>query len=90
MGSSGIFDVDVMRPLMEKIAAEMSAKIDWDVMSSFLEQEGWAKVAIAPHRGRPEMIQWADQYCSGQCRHYSYEFMFENEKDAILFSLRWV
>lgn len=76
--------------LMTKITNEMSAKLDWEVLSMCLVQSGWTRVMVPINHGRLEMTQWAGRYCTGGFKQWAYEFIFRDEKDALLFSLRWV
>lgn len=74
---------------------EMLAEIDWNVVAQNLINEGWTKVvlnSLIPTLGMKhsvDVLLWADENCVDHFVHNGRIWLFENEKDATMFILRW-
>ena len=75
--------------------AEMGAEIEWDVIAQQLVKEGWTKVvlnSLKPTLGMKhsvDVLMWADKNCVDLFIHNGRTWLFENERDATMFILRW-
>jgi len=84
--------LEYQRDLM---AHSLKEEIDWTVMNDMLKEVGWIEVTIgAPwsdmtNKFISEIRNWCNLNISGHHRARGRTWLFENEKDAIMFSLRW-
>ena len=75
--------------------AEMVKEIQWNVIAQQLDNEGWTKVvlnSLKPTLGMKhsvDVVMWADENCVDLFIHNGRTWLFENEKDATMFLLRW-
>lgn len=73
-------------------AAELQKEIDAEVLYSMLETSGWTSVQLTRFKDRYHSVdvsEWANDNCVGKFYHSSTRYIFENEKDAIMFTLKW-
>lgn len=79
---------DIAKTMAEEIAKE----IDFEILSGVLCDTGWTKVVLKP-------MTWEDGYavdlwivdnCKGRHMNMGLVWIFEDEKDASWFKLRWL
>ena len=84
---------DLQQELMEKIAKDMAEDIDWKVMSGFLKEIGWIEIKIEWPRMTEGLAHEIKAWCRSNIKgHYKAQgrtWMFEEQKDATMFILRW-
>ncbi len=73
---------------------EIQEEIDWQVIVSVYKSQGWYFVRSKYSKYTPdecfEILTWAKQHLSdNQYSHRGAEWIFKNEKEALLFSLTW-
>ena len=74
---------------------EMGKEKQWEVVAQQLINEGWTKVvlnSLIPTLGMThsvDVVMWADENCVDLFLHNGRTWLFENEKDATMFILRW-
>ena len=74
---------------------EMEKEKQWEVVAQQLINEGWTKVvlnSLIPTLGMThsvDVVMWADENCVDLFLHNGRTWLFENEKDATMFILRW-
>lgn len=83
----------------ESIAKEMSRQIaeeiDWEILCDILVSVGWRKIKLSVAWSsmtsdfQYEVKAWLSKNIKGHYKGRGREWLFENEKDAILFALRW-
>lgn len=80
--------------LEAELAKTLQEEIDWEVMQDILTSVGWTKIETAwPHRMSETdahfVKEWSRNNLQGHYKGRDKIWLFELEKDAILFSLRW-
>jgi hypothetical protein len=73
----------------KKFADQMDQEIKW----IFLEELGWSRVEISREQDNQHAIDithWLADHCQGTYERNGRRFIFEDPKDAVLFSLKWV
>ncbi len=88
---------EVPRDFFEEYAKEtaklMQEEIDWKVLCDFLVEQGWTKVYIKWGNMSASQSHYIKEWCShtlmGHYKCRSNTWLFENEKDAIIFTLKW-
>jgi hypothetical protein len=77
--------------LVSIVLADLGAEIDAEVMASFYRDAGWTEVRIPRPTRQPKSD--VDDWCKSLNMVYHSSgplWLFENEKDAVLFILRWL
>ena len=67
----------------------LQEEIDWEILSTLLVEKGWTKVEeISPS---PMYIvgKWVKDNIQGKYKVRGTTWLFESEKDATMFILRW-
>lgn len=75
--------------IVEDKAQELANEIDREVLWSMLENLGWVRVMIK-QRDDWAISVWLEEHCKGAYEHHRTDFIFENEKDANWFKIRWL
>ena len=67
------------------------AEINFNTLTDELCRSGWTKVILKPMAAEQsvEIDRWIDRKCIGECKTMGLVWLFENEKDAIIFTLVW-
>ena len=78
----------------EEVAKVLQEEIDWEVMIDIMTEIGWTKVEMTwPHRmsevDAHEVKEWCRTNLQGNYNGRARTWLFEKEKDAVLFALRW-
>lgn len=73
----------------EQAAKEMASEIDRQVLWGMLENLGWTRVII-PYNNNIHVNLWAAKNCKGAFEYHNRDYIFEDEKDANWFKLRWL
>lgn len=76
--------------ILANIAKQMQEQIDMDVMMDILD---WTKIEIdrfIDNYHAMDIREWLEENCKGPYKSYGRNFYFQNEKDAVWFSLRWM
>jgi hypothetical protein len=77
--------------IVEQAATNMAQDIDREILWSMLTQLGWVRVILPSNLAdNVDIAQWLALNCSKAVEHYRSDFLFENEKDANWFKLRWL
>lgn len=78
----------VLEDLGRRMASDMDRHILADVMMRF----GWQSVTVDPwqHASTKDIEAWVQAHCGGQHIRTGNSWVFEEEKDATMFALRWV
>ena len=73
-------------------AAAMAREIDREVLWGMLKGIGWTRVMLDRLRDNKHAIDiayWLEENCQGAYERNGKDFIFEKEKDASMFILRW-
>ena len=81
--------------LATTLAKEIQEEIDWEVMCELMTEIGWHKIQMPvswssmTSEFQYEVKHWTSNNMKGNYKARGRTWLFEKEKDAILFSLRW-
>lgn len=84
--------MDVTDQIIKQASERIAQDIDWQILSSLLEEAGWTRIKIEhdpPIYMMNELYHWIDKHRTGSVHRYMDEFLFQNEKDVTMFLLRW-
>ena len=78
----------------EEIAKVLQEEIDWEVMIDILVEAGWTKIemdwpARMAEQDAHEIKEWCRNNLQGNYQGRAKIWLFELEKDASMFILRW-
>ena len=88
---------DKITDLEDKLSAEMSRQlqqdIDWQVLSQLLREVGWTQITTSwdmmSLEESYELKTWCEANLKGHRHSRGKIWLFELEKDASMFALRW-
>lgn len=86
-------DYNIIDEAVNRAAKEMAEEIDFQMLLGLYKEMGWTEITCNPHRPNWEialMKEWTSANCKGYCMSRGNRFLFEYEKDAMWFSMRWV
>ena len=69
---------------------QAAAERDW---MQQISERNWHFVKVSKDTDNDhalDMLGWCREHCQGQYESYGPEFIFENDKDAVMFILKWV
>jgi len=79
--------------IMDEMATQMQSEIDFEILSNMLvEACGWHKISMVRFYSREHAVNillWCEQHIKNPYEHRGSTFVFENEGDAVLFTLKW-
>jgi hypothetical protein len=78
--------------MVDRAAKNMADDIDFEIMTTILLEGGWTKVVLEPmtwERGA-EIDLWVHKNIKGKSHDRGLVWLFEDSKDAMMFSLRWL
>jgi hypothetical protein len=78
--------------ILNKAGAELAREVDREVLWSMLVGIGWTRVLISLETSMvhaTDIKEWLDSNTTGSYEKHRSDFMFENDKDAMLFILKW-
>ncbi len=84
---------DIRQDIADKMAREIQEEIDWEIMCDMFKSVGWTEIKLT----WPEMTasraheikEWSRQHLKGHYKGRGRTWIFELEKDATLFILKW-
>ena len=74
-------------------ATEMSQEIDREVLWGMLEGLGWTRIMLTrliDNNHAIDITHWLEDNCKGAYERNGRDFMFESQRDANWFRLRWL
>jgi hypothetical protein len=78
--------------MIEKAASEMAREIDREVLWGMLEGIGWTRImlpSLTDNNHAVDITYWLALNCKNSFERSGRDFIFENERDANWFVLRW-
>ena len=79
--------------IANKMGNQMARDIDQEVLWGMLKDIGWTRVMIdrlQDNNHAVDITHWLALNCQGAYERRGRDFIFESEKDASMFILRWV
>ena len=78
--------------ILNNAGNEMAREIDREVLWGMLTHIGWTRVVIPAEIAMVNATlikEWLEINCANPYEKYRSDFIFEDEKDAVNFILRW-
>jgi hypothetical protein len=73
----------------KKLAEQMDREVLW----SMLTEMGWTRVMLSRLQDNKHAIDityWLEENCQGAYEREGRDFLFEDSRDATMFTLRWM
>lgn len=84
---TGNLEKHIINDLGKQLAHEM----DQHILIDFMLELGWKEINVNPwiHGSLSEINQWVESTIQGHTMRSGNRWVFEDQKDAIMFALRW-
>jgi hypothetical protein len=79
--------------ILNKAGNEMAREIDREVLWSMLVDIGWTRVVVPAETAMVNATlikEWLEINCANPHEKHRSDFIFEDEKDAVNFILKWL
>jgi hypothetical protein len=79
--------------IMQKMAEQMSTEVDREILWGMLEGMGWTRVLLPKlidNHHAIDITYWLEENCRNPFERNGRDFIFESQKDANWFMLRWM
>jgi len=84
--------MNIEEEMINRAGKQMAQDIDREILWGMLQGIGWCRVML-PTMGNGEqaveIMCWLEDNCKGSHERWGRDFIFENQKDANWFILRW-
>jgi hypothetical protein len=84
--------MNIQEEMIEKAGTEMAREIDREVLWGMLQGIGWTRVMIPrliDNAHAVDITYWLEENCKTPFERSGRDFIFESQKDANWFVLRW-
>ena len=75
--------------ILNKAGKQMAQDIDREILWGMLQGIGWTRILLPNNDHAVEIMCWLEDHCKGSHERWGRDFIFENERDANWFVLRW-
>jgi len=79
--------------MLEAKAKEMQQEMDREILWGMLKELGWTRVMLdrlQDNNHAVNITHWLKENCQGAYERNGRDFLFELEKDASMFILKWI
>ncbi len=78
--------------ILDELGTKMQSEIDREILWGMLKGMGWTRVMIdrfQDNKHAVDITHWLNENCEGSYERNGRDFIFENDRDAINFILKW-
>ncbi len=78
--------------IVEELSSQMQSEIDKEILWGMLVGLGWTRVMLPRFNSREhsiDILMWIESNCKHPYERKGSEFIFENDRDAVNFILKW-
>ena len=79
--------------IANKMSSQMAREIDREVLWGMLKEIGWTRVMLdrlQDNKHAVDITHWLAEHINHPYERNGRDFIFENQKDAVNFILRWM
>lgn len=79
--------------ILEELGTQMQSEMDFHILSDMLVQMGWKKITLTRFFSRKhsvDILMWCEEHVKHPFEHRGTTFVFENQGDAVNFTLKWL
>jgi hypothetical protein len=80
------------KEIIEELGTQMQSEIDKEILWGMLVGMGWTRVLLPRFDSREhsvDVLEWVETNCKNPYERKGSEFIFENDRDAVNFILKW-
>jgi hypothetical protein len=85
--------MNIEEEIANELSEQMCSAIDFEILSNVLVKScGWHKVEISRFRDNNHAVDiklWCEEYIKDRFQNFGRTFVFQDQGDAINFTLRW-
>lgn len=83
---------DLLEEMMQLKSKEIADELDANIIRELLIESGWHQVVLSPMTWEAgyTVDQWVSSNIKGRIWTYGLVWMFEEDKDAMWFKLKWL
>ena len=84
--------MNIQEDMLNKAGKALADDIDFEVLAGMLEGIGWHRVQLGNlwfNNGAVNILNWCEHNVKHPYEHRGCSFVFENNGDAVNFTLRW-
>ncbi len=83
---------DLLEEIYEQKAKELAEEMDADILRGMLAELGWHEIILNPMTWEEgySIDEWVEENIKGRMWTHGLVWMFEDDKDAMWFKLRWI
>ncbi len=84
--------VNIEEEIIAAMGKEIQKEIDFEILSGMLKQMGWTKVVLTPMTSEQSKAidDWIAMYVKNPVETMGLVWMFEDKRDAVNFTLKWL
>jgi hypothetical protein len=85
--------MSIEEEILNKAGKEMAREIDREVLWGMLKEIGWTRVMLdrlQDNKHAVDITYWLEEHVKNPFERNGRDFIFENQKDAVNFILRWM
>ena len=85
--------MNIQEEILNNAGNEMAREIDREVLWSMLVGIGWTRVVVSAKTAMVNATlikEWLEINCANPYEKHRSDFIFEDEKDAVNFILKWL
>ena len=85
--------MSIEEEILNKAGKEMAREIDREVLWGMLKEIGWTRVMLdrlQDNNHAVDITYWLEENVKNPFERNGRDFIFENQKDAVNFILRWL
>jgi len=79
--------------IMKELSTQMQSEMDFEILSNMLVELGWKKVVLTRFFSREhsvDIVTWCEENIKYPHERRGSTFVFQDEGDAINFTLKWL
>jgi hypothetical protein len=87
-----ISNMTLDQEMVDRAAKSIATEIDREVLWGLLKDVGWTRVMLTrltDNNHAIDITYWLEENCKNPYERRGRDFLFESEKDAVNFILRW-
>ena len=84
--------MNIEQQIIEDLGTQMQSEIDKEILWGMLVGIGWTRVLLPRFDSREhsvDVLEWVEANCKNPYERKGSEFIFENDRDAVNFILKW-
>jgi hypothetical protein len=83
--------MDVESCIIDELGEKLANEMDQHILIGFMLELGWSEITVDPwvHNSTSEINRWVKANIQGHVMHSGNRWVFEQQKDATIFALRW-